>query len=251
MKTSIVHISPQPAGREAERKSAGLSTTDEAVWESFGPLRDGIDMTTIIPEEDGFDGHREQLESARGVVFTGGSASLLDSDYMALAAVREMFRVAEGFLRAGKPVLAICLGHQVINEIAGGSLEKAKEGGEFGRFQVELTNEGISDPVFEGVPDTHPIFQGHSDTIREPSSDAVVLANSGRCPFQALRYPDAPEVITLQSHPEWPPTEGRKIIIHHDPDFQEEAAHDPTQDELARVVGYRIIRNWLKGILGG
>ena len=245
MKTSLLHISPQPAGVESARKAAGLSTTDEALLESFGPLRERIELTTIIPEEDGFEAQRQSIDEAKGVVITGGGPSLLDPTYTAQVFVREMFRVAEHFMTQGKPVLAICLGHQIINAIAGGMLEKARDGGEYGRFSVELTEAGVRDQVFNKVPEVHPIFQAHSDTVQKPCSDAVVLANSERCPFQALRYPDS-KIVTLQGHPEWPPKEGRKIIRHSQPEFREEAPKDSSQDNLAKVVGRMIIRNWLK-----
>ena len=52
----------------------------------------------------------------------------------------------EAMLDDGMPLLAVCLGTQVLADAAGGVVRRASEP-EIGWFEVEVTDEGASDPV--------------------------------------------------------------------------------------------------------
>jgi GMP synthase (glutamine-hydrolysing) len=82
------------------------------------------------------------------------------------------------------PVLAVCLGNQLLAEAAGGSAQRASEP-EIGWFDVEITEEGRSDPVIGPLAPKFSAFQWHSYEALPPKG-AAILARSPVC-AQAYR----------------------------------------------------------------
>ncbi len=97
-----------------------------------------------------------------------------------------------------KCVLGICLGMQLLSETLGAHIEKSPNK-EIGFFPIELTEAGKQDPVFEGLPHKMCSFHWHAFMAGLPA-DAVVLATSGGCPRQAIRFTD--RVYGFQFHME-------------------------------------------------
>jgi GMP synthase (glutamine-hydrolysing) len=102
--------------------------------------------------------------------------------YPFIAAESELVRnaVAEGL-----PVLGLCLGSQIIANALGGSVTKhaAKE---IGAMTVDLTPEGLADPLFGGLDASLSVFQWHGDTFSVPPG-GVRLASSPVTANQAFR----------------------------------------------------------------
>lgn len=86
----------------------------------------------------------------------------------------------------GKPFLGFCLGHQLLADALGGTCGPARHP-EIGILDVELTDCGAADPVFDGLPRRQKCLQWHSVEVAQPPEDAVVLASSPHCPVQAMR----------------------------------------------------------------
>jgi GMP synthase (glutamine-hydrolysing) len=83
-----------------------------------------------------------------------------------------------------RPLMAVCLGAQLLAEAAGGSAVRAAEP-EIGWSQVEVTEEGAGDPVIGPLAPSFEAFEWHSYECRLPD-DAVVLALTPVC-VQAYR----------------------------------------------------------------
>ncbi len=110
-------------------------------------------------------------------------------------------RFEKDFLAAmiddGMPVLAVCLGTQLLAEAGGGSAGRAREP-EIGWFEVEVTDEGAHDPVIGPLAPSFTAFQWHSyEAI--PPENAAILARSPVCP-QAYRI--AERAWGIQFHAE-------------------------------------------------
>jgi GMP synthase (glutamine-hydrolysing) len=82
------------------------------------------------------------------------------------------------------PMLAVCLGSQLLAEAAGGAAVRAPEP-EIGWHEVELTEEGGSDPVLGPLAPGFEAFQWHSYAVSVPEG-AALLASSRVAP-QAYR----------------------------------------------------------------
>jgi GMP synthase-like glutamine amidotransferase len=98
-----------------------------------------------------------------------------------LAREKELLRE---LLRDGIPTLGVCLGAQLLAEAAGGEPRRA-DTPEIGWYEIELTAEASTDPVFGRLPERFIGFQWHSYEFPLPTG-ALALARSPAC-LQAFR----------------------------------------------------------------
>lgn len=128
-----------------------------------------------------------------------------------------------------RPVLGICLGAQLLAKALGASVYRASTS-EVGWGEVELTEEGLSDRIFNGLPNPLPVFQWHVDTFDLPSG-AVRLATSKECANQSFRY-------------------GRRTYGFQ---FHCEVGEEMASEWLDEYGSQseRLDREWLESILGG
>jgi GMP synthase (glutamine-hydrolysing) len=105
----------------------------------------------------------------------------------------------ERALTAGRPVLGICLGAQLIAQVLGARVY-AGERREVGWAPVTLTEDGRDDSVFGVLEPTLTVFHMHGDTYELPA-DARNLARSALYEQQAFRWGDL--VYGLQFHVEF------------------------------------------------
>jgi GMP synthase (glutamine-hydrolysing) len=110
-------------------------------------------------------------------------------------------RFEKDFLAAilddGMPILAVCLGAQLLAEAAGGSARRATAP-EIGWHGVEVTPEGRRDPVIGPLAPAFDAFQWHSYEAAVPPA-AEVLARSPVC---AQAYRIGARVWGVQFHAE-------------------------------------------------
>jgi len=97
-------------------------------------------------------------------------------------------RFEKDFLAAmlddGMPLLAVCLGTQLLADAAGGVARRLEEP-EIGWFDVEVTGEGSADPVIGQLAPSFTAFQWHSYEGVPPDGTAI-LARTEAC-TQAYR----------------------------------------------------------------
>ena len=101
-------------------------------------------------------------------------------------------------IERGTPLLGVCFGSQLVAGAAGATVRRAAAP-EIGWSEIELTPEGVNDPVLGFLPERFIGFGWHHYEWLLPPG-AVTLAHSARC-LQAFRLADRP-VWGLQFHPE-------------------------------------------------
>jgi GMP synthase-like glutamine amidotransferase len=89
-------------------------------------------------------------------------------------------------LARGVPILGVCLGAQLLAEVAGGEVRRAAEP-EIGWRDVSVEPAGSQDPVLSGLPERFEAFEWHSYEAVAPAG-STTLARSAVCP-QAYRLP--------------------------------------------------------------
>lgn len=102
---------------------------------------------------------------------------------------------------SGLSVFASCFGYQYLVEALNGQIVHDPGNMEVGTYDLKLTDEGSSDPVFSVLPRTFRAQLGRKDRATLHPEGVPNLASSERCPFQALRVPNRP-VWASQFHPE-------------------------------------------------
>src|SRR4051794_235186 len=123
----------------------------------------------------------------------------------------------------GTPLLAVCLGAQLLAAATGGSAVRAREP-EIGWFEVEVTPEGADDPVIGPLAPRFEAFEWHSYECRLPDG-AVVLARTPVC-VQAFRI--GPSAWGIQFHAEVTAADARSWIAdYHSDDDAVRTGVDP------------------------
>lgn len=116
------------------------------------------------------------------LIVMGGPMSVNDPDEW----IAEETGFIRSVLRAGKPVIGVCLGSQFMAKALGGTVRPGRAL-EIGMTSVRLTPEGKQDTVFRACPDTFNVFEWHGEIFDLPSG-CVPLAGSAIAPLQAFRY---------------------------------------------------------------
>jgi len=177
-----------------------------------------------------------------GLVMLGGAQSALDdAEHPYLPEEAALARV---FGEAGKPVLGICLGAQLLAR-AYGARNILGRPLEFGWREVRPTQAGEADPVVSTIVPAAPLFHWHLDTFTLPPG-AVRLAESDQTSIQAFRIGQA--IYGVQFHCEadtrmvasWN-RDYREEIEAATPDWfdrhaQEEARHGASADAAGRAL---------------
>jgi GMP synthase-like glutamine amidotransferase len=97
---------------------------------------------------------------------------------------KSVIRYWMGELR--RPLLGVCLGHQLLAEAVGGRVGRM-ETPEIGVVDIERTAAGARDPVFGRLPPVFPGLQWHEAEVVEPPRGATVLAETRHSSIQAFR----------------------------------------------------------------
>lgn len=167
----------------------------------------------------------EDLQSTDLLIIMGGPQSpattLQECPWFdAQAEIRLIGRAIE----AGKTVIGVCLGSQLIGEALGAAFCHSPEK-EIGKFPVRLTDAGKANPLFEDFGHELNVGHWHND-MPGLTPQAKVLAYSEGCPRQIVQYGE--RVYGFQCHMELTP-EVVELLIEH------------SQNDLRRAAEFRFV----------
>ena len=135
-------------------------------------------------------------------VITGSRHSVYDD----LPWIAELAAFVQSALDAGKPVVGICFGHQLMAHFFGGRVAKAS-GWAVGVHASEvLVNEPwLSPPVSE-----FRLLSSHQDQVTDLPPGARLIAANEFCPLAGFTSGD--QVLTFQGHPEFRKAYSRDLM---------------------------------------
>lgn len=145
------------------------------------------------------------------LIVMGGPMNIYEHDaHPWLPAEKTFIRDA---ISAGKTVLGICLGSQLIADALGGPVTRNAQR-EIGWFEVELNPAGRQHALFRDWPDRFLAFHWHGDTFAIPPG-AENLMGSEACAHQGYVWNE--RVVGLQFHLEVTAADARVWFQHGQP----------------------------------
>ncbi len=133
-------------------------------------------------------------------------------------------------ITAGKTLLGICLGAQLIAEVLQARVY-ASEQREIGWFDVNLSLNAENNPVFSGFSRTFEAFHWHGDTFGYPEG-ALAMASSQGCAHQAFVYHE--RVVGLQFHLETTEQSARALLKHCGDELLDGGPYVQSADEMLK-----------------
>ncbi|MEP6627076.1 MAG: type 1 glutamine amidotransferase [Ginsengibacter sp.] len=141
-------------------------------------------LDPALPAPDSFD----------WLIIMGGPMSISDEQkYSWLIAEKQFIKQA---IAAGKTVIGICLGSQLLAETLGAKVYPNDQK-EIGWFPIKFTSEASSQALFSNLENPAIVFHWHGDTFDLPPH-AIHLAHSEASKNQAFLYQK--KVLGLQFH---------------------------------------------------
>ena len=130
-----------------------------------------------------------ELTSAKGIIISGGPASVLEPGAPT---------VDPAIFASGVPVLGICYGQQLMAHLLGGKVLPG-ERGEYGLAILELDE--CRDPLFEGMGGRQQIWMSHRDSVGVLPPGFSVTGRTETCAVAAIAAPER-KLYGVQFHPE-------------------------------------------------
>lgn len=140
-------------------------------------------------------------------LITGSRHGVYD-DLPWIEPLKEFLRAARA---AGRPIVGICFGHQIMAEAFGGRAAKSDKGWGIGVHDYRV----IRRPGWMAdAPERLAFHCIHQDQVLDLPEDATPLATSEFCEHAFLAYgdPEAPDAISIQPHPEFPRAYSHDLI---------------------------------------
>lgn len=154
------------------------------------------------------------VEDIDWLVVMGGPMGVYDEDRFPWLKQEKAF--LQAVIRAGKKVLGVCLGSQLVAEALGARVYPHTEK-EIGWWPVEKVNNEMAPALAQLLPDSLVPFHWHGDTFDLPAH-ATHLLKTALCPHQAFIYDN--RVMGLQFHLEATPELVADMVAHGKEELQ-------------------------------
>ena len=200
-----------------------------------------------------FDGRPvpTDMKGAGGLIVMGGVEAVYQLDRYPY--LRAEMALIENALKAGRPVLGVCLGSQLLAAALGANVRRAAHK-EIGWHTVRLRPEAQNDRLLRGLPQEFVTGHWHSDIFDLPAG-AVPLASSELTELQAFRYGDNAwgllfhAEMTLQTVAAWV-SEFGESLKRTGIDGDEILAAAPAHLARLKIIAETIFGRWAAPIQG-
>ena len=115
---------------------------------------------------------------------------------------------ATGSGSSPKPILGICMGHQLMAHVLGGKVDKGSSA-EYGVSEIVVDD---ASSILAGMPPKFQAWVSHFDEVKKMPDGFRSLAHSDTCKVEAMVHEKLP-LFGVQFHPEvWHTQGGEKIL---------------------------------------
>jgi len=172
-----------------------------------------------------------ELSDVDLLVVMGGPMNADDEDTSPWLVPEKHF-VADA-IAAGKLVLGVCLGAQIVAEVLGGRIERAEDR-EIGWYPVAISREAADEPLFDRWPDEVVVGHWHGDTFTLPlGMEPVLFSEATR--NQTFVFDG--RVVGLQFHLEWDDEAVHALVEACGSELADGGEHVSTPEEFIAGVG--------------
>lgn len=186
--------------------------------------------------------HGEPASGAgEGYIITGSRHSVYDD----LPWIRRLADFLDGEIKAGKKIVGICFGHQLLAHFFGGEVRPAAGGWEVGVKETEICQQpGWMQPAMARVN----LLSSHKDQVATLPAGARVSARSASCPIAGFTMGD--NVVTFQGHPEFRKPYSRSLIRYRR-ELLGEQVYKAGLDSLDKPTDEELVSSWIVRFLLG
>lgn len=139
-----------------------------------------------------------EVEDAHAVLIGGAGAYSVTEQHPFTEPLADL---VHEIIERDRPLFGACWGHQFMVKATGGAVVEDPEQTEIGTYAIELTPEGVADPLFAEIPSPFWAQLGHKDSAASLGPGWIELARSERSRYQAIRLAGKP-VYGTQFHSE-------------------------------------------------
>jgi GMP synthase (glutamine-hydrolysing) len=155
--------------------------------ETLGTIADALEAEALAWQYVRvFEGKPVPVEigDAGGLIVMGGPMGVYEQDRY--PHLKDELRLIESALKAGRPILGVCLGSQLLAAALGAAVTKGPRK-EIGWYPIRLSEAAGADRLWSAAPREFMALHWHGDVFALPSG-AVNLASSELTAHQAFRY---------------------------------------------------------------
>lgn len=175
-----------------------------AILEKGGLVRDEVrrirlDSEPLPPDLD--------LDAFAGVIVGGGPGCVSDPPPSKTLLDQRMegavLSLMPEITARDVPFLGCCYGIGILAHYLGAGVSKGRYGEPVGGVTCWVTEDGRTDPLLQGLPETFRALVGHKEAVQDLPKGCRHLLTSAPCPYQMIRY--RRNVYATQFHPEADP----------------------------------------------
>jgi GMP synthase-like glutamine amidotransferase len=162
-----------------------IAIEDPGTFKDF-LLADGHELTTIQLDEG--ENIPSNLNEFDAMLCMGGPMdTFMEDDFNWL--VGEKKAIGEYVLNLKKPFLGFCLGCQLLGEVLGGKVVQSNPP-EIGVLDIDVSDQAITDPVFNFLPNKIKALQWHSYEVQglESNPNINIIGSSPTTKYQIFGY---------------------------------------------------------------
>jgi GMP synthase-like glutamine amidotransferase len=180
------------------------------------------------------------LDACDAYLCTGSRSSVYDEAGW-IHALKDFVRRAH---EAGKPLVGICFGHQMLAEALGGRVERAPQGWGVGVHQLEVVR---AEAWMRPRQASCKLQFMHQDQVERLPENSVLLGQSDHCPVAMFRVGET--MLGLQAHPEFPAAYSQALLADRAERIGAERLQ-AAQASLSQATDEGIVTSWIAEFLG-